>query len=141
MRRWLWRFLLAHILACYAFQAFMWACMLLDGEASGVPTIQAIVGTLLSPIFVPLPLLRLGPRLRPAGYISCWAVYLMALAGALLLLRGRAPRKTLASNRAAAGLCPACGYDLIGNASGVCPECGTPVERRAPRQPHETPAV
>jgi hypothetical protein len=22
------------------------------------------------------------------------------------------------------GLCPACGYDLTGNASGVCPECG-----------------
>ena len=26
--------------------------------------------------------------------------------------------------RGDAGLCPACGYDLRGNASGVCPECG-----------------
>ena len=35
--------------------------------------------------------------------------------------RRRAPRL-----RRASGLCPACGYDLTGNASGTCPECGTP---------------
>jgi rubrerythrin len=28
------------------------------------------------------------------------------------------------------GLCPACGYDLTGNASGMCPECGRGASKR-----------
>jgi hypothetical protein len=34
--------------------------------------------------------------------------------------------------RRAAGLCPACAYDLRGNVSGVCPECGTAVSTPGP---------
>lgn len=34
--------------------------------------------------------------------------------------------------RIAAGLCPACGYDLTGNVTGVCPECGRDVAPPAP---------
>ena len=32
-------------------------------------------------------------------------------------------------------LCPACGYDLTGNASGVCPECGRERDATDPSQP------
>jgi hypothetical protein len=33
-------------------------------------------------------------------------------------------RKLVRQQRAAAGLCTKCGYNLTGNTSGVCPECG-----------------
>jgi hypothetical protein len=36
----------------------------------------------------------------------------------------RAGRRRLRKLR---GLCPTCGYDLIGNISGVCPECGSSI--------------
>jgi hypothetical protein len=36
----------------------------------------------------------------------------------------RLGRRMRARSRAAAGRCPACGYDLTANVSGVCPECG-----------------
>lgn len=40
-----------------------------------------------------------------------------------------------ARRRAAAGACPACGYDLKGNASGVCPECGMQILPTAKNMP------
>ena len=39
-----------------------------------------------------------------------------------LVLWGRAQQRARR-----VGYCPACGYDLTGNASGMCPECGRPM--------------
>ncbi|HEY2588350.1 MAG TPA: AAA family ATPase [Tepidisphaeraceae bacterium] len=50
----------------------------------------------------------------------------------------RARRRFHARERAAAGLCARCGYDLRGNTSGVCPECGA---RRAAAAARPAPAI
>ena len=40
---------------------------------------------------------------------------------------------TYYEQRASAGLCVACGYNLTGNTSGTCPECGKEIpDRTAP---------
>lgn len=60
--------------------------------------------------FVPWWFLALASALFPAAALFKW-------------VRRRA--------KAGSGGCPACGYDLTGNASGVCPECGTPTAKVA----------
>jgi hypothetical protein len=57
-----------------------------------------------------------------------WAslLFLGTTAG-LLWRRSRDIR--ISEERLRRGLCPSCGYALIGNTSGVCPECGTPVAK------------
>ncbi len=60
-------------------------------------------------------------------------VLLPIIPWALQLLRDRRARR-----RKAAGLCPACGYDLRGSAGGPCPECGTPILSGFAQQPAST---
>ena len=74
-----------------------------------------------------------GEVVAPRGYHAAsfvleyrvWAVPywpLLCALGLLPLLRLRAWH--LRRRRSSAGLCPYCGYSLLGNTSGVCPECG-----------------
>jgi hypothetical protein len=91
---------------------------------------------------------HVGPLLRTPGAATYWAAArlgfgavddaghrwrivslphaLFAAAAAVLpigwMRAGLAERRQ--RRRQSMGLCPACGYDLIGNVSGVCPECG-----------------
>ena len=64
-----------------------------------------------------------------------WVVIPTAAALPLGWAVGVARRRRRAARNAAAGLCPACGYDLRIH-SGRCPECGTPVTERSARHNH-----
>jgi hypothetical protein len=59
-----------------------------------------------------------------------WAV-LAAAAAPQAAWYVRRRRRQARDRRAATGHCPACGYNLTGNASGVCPECGATVNAPA----------
>jgi hypothetical protein len=61
-----------------------------------------------------LPLLPLWP-----GFALDTAFY-----GTLTFLLWSAPGVLRRRSRLRRGACPACGYDLRGNAGGRCPECG-----------------
>lgn len=66
--------------------------------------------------------LAIGPEASEVwlpGIFASWWV------GSTWLLTGTLARR-VRSLRPDAGLCPACGYNLTGNASGTCPECGSP---------------
>lgn len=69
-----------------------------------------------------------------------WALLLLALPATplpFLLLRAYLRRRA-ARQRAKAGHCRTCAYDLTGNVSGVCPECGSALPRvSAPRNSHQ----
>ena len=67
----------------------------------------------------PLPVLVVRLRFWFLG-----ALAMVLPAGRLALAAGRRWQRR---RHAARGRCPACGYDLTGNASGTCPECGTAV--------------
>lgn len=56
------------------------------------------------------------------GFTMCTGVAITFLAASGLFLNLR--REGYRRQRASAGLCVACGYNLTGNTSGVCPECG-----------------
>jgi hypothetical protein len=67
----------------------------------------------------------------PMPFVGVRVPYLAILAAAAALPAVRLARATgrfvTRRTRATRGLCPACGYDVTGNASGICPECGTPL--------------
>ena len=65
--------------------------------------------------------------LLTARYLAAATSFLPAIFVALLVLRYGTRRARIRETAAEFGLCPACGYDLTGNASGVCPECGRAV--------------
>ena len=72
-------------------------------------------------------------RFAPGSFTLRMPVWvIMAAAAAPQAARYvRRRRRQARDRRAATGHCPACGYNLTGNASGVCPECGTPREAKA----------
>ncbi len=70
------------------------------------------------------------------GFSICAGLAITFLAASGFFLNSR--RDAIRLQRASAGLCPACGYNLTGNTSGICPECGEkilgmPKSRSAPR--------
>ena len=56
----------------------------------------------------------------PETSVAMWVPAFLLLAAAALLRAGA--RRISRSHQP--WLCPACAYDLTGNASGICPECG-----------------
>jgi hypothetical protein len=88
-----------------------------------------------SPLPAPGPTLPGAPEvsgvIRPAGgenrQVVVWAPLWAAAVATFLPAAGRAIgfwRRRIRRRRAAAGLCPSCGYDLRAT-PGRCPECGT----------------
>jgi hypothetical protein len=65
-----------------------------------------------------------GGSIWDTGPKPLWAAAAVAGAPAIITLGTRLYRRTRRVNRARAGLCPSCGYDLRAS-PGRCPECGT----------------
>lgn len=62
------------------------------------------------------------------GFTICAGVAITFLAASGFFLNSR--RDGIQLQRASAGLCVACGYNLTGNTSGVCPEFGQKIYMR-----------
>ena len=123
------RFLLAHVIASFFLQSTLLVWVIIEG---GKPTmLRGVLAVLCSPIIVPLPLFRIGPKMRPLGYALYLAMYLTLLAAAsfVLIWRNRQRQQRV---RIRKGQCAQCGYDLRASTER-CPECGTavPAEVRA----------
>jgi ribosomal protein S27AE len=80
---------------------------------NGVPVPNAVWG------FGPQGFKRLPIRPAPLGFVANTAIFAGLLAAAWRVTAGarRAIRRHY-------GLCPACGYSLVGIATTTCPECG-----------------
>jgi hypothetical protein len=72
-----------------------------------------------------------APFVRPIYHWIVIPLWLPMALWAGFVFGRRAIRFLLADARFVAGQCPACGYDLTGNASGRCPECGQRVANSA----------
>lgn len=114
------RFFLAHVLASYLLQLILIAQALLAGERFN--HLRAAIAEVFAPILIPLPILHIGPKMRPIGYVIYCSMYLMLLALAFFLLTLRA-RQKLRRRRIKNGQCINCGYDLRSSLER-CPECG-----------------
>jgi len=84
------RFLVAHILASLILQLFLIAWVVAAGDK--LQPIRAVMATLFAPILIPLPIVRIGPMMRPIGYVIYCLIYLTLLTLAFLLLTRRARR-------------------------------------------------
>lgn len=114
------RFFLAHVLASYLLQLILIAQAVLAGERFN--HIRAAIAEVFAPILIPLPILHIGPKMRPMGYVIYCLMYLALLGLAFFLLTLRARRK-LRRRRIKNGQCTHCGYDLRGSRQR-CAECG-----------------
>jgi hypothetical protein len=59
-------------------------------------------------------------------------IVIMAMTGMTAVFGGQQWREGRRLRARPPGRCPACGYDLTGNASGVCPECGATATPNTP---------
>lgn len=125
------RLVLAHILACFFLQLVLIAWMVADG--SHIKAIRGVMATLFAPILIPLPLLRIGPKMRPLGYAVYCFMYLTAVVVTYGLLSWRA-RTVMRRLRLRKRECLKCGYDLRAT-SDRCPECGTSIAEQQKSAP------
>ncbi len=65
------------------------------------------------------------PQILPADadLPPCHMMLLIGLSGGWTVLEFVKARWAKERQKALAGRCPQCGYDLTGNVSGICPEC------------------
>ena len=92
------------------------------GKPSGLGLPVAIVGALGVVASVCAMFFQHGNLWQIAKLLLLAAI--MAVFSAAGFHAFREARRVRARQRAAAGLCAHCGYDLRGNTSGVCPKCG-----------------
>jgi hypothetical protein len=115
------RFLLAHVIASFCLQLTLLVWVVIADEK--LKPLRGVMAMLFSPILVPLPLLRIGPKMRYLGYGVYLAMYLTLFAAASFVLAWRASQKRRRV-RGSKGQCVKCGYDLRATPDR-CPECGT----------------
>lgn len=71
------RFIISHVLASFFLQLVLIAWTVAVGVH--VKPIRALMATLFAPILIPLPLLHIGPKMRPLGYGVYCLMYLATL--------------------------------------------------------------
>ena len=98
-----------------------------EGQMFEIPTPRPLDGwkvdsDLADAAWLPWRLTAAGQPRRRLLVLPLWPLVLVAGVGPVWWTAGRIARRQ-ARRRAAAGLCPACGYDLRAS-SDACPECG-----------------